>query len=616
MFSKTRPWHRRLPPQLRLAGTVAAAAPGYSGLLGVLLLSAAVLPAAVAVTVGSLVTAVLEADRTSPESLFSAVLPLFCAIVVLVLLQQTLPPFQETVGELLGARSMASLGGRVMRATMAPSGIDHLARTSVRERLASARHFAPTDYAPLFAVPALATVAGTTLAALVSAAVLFAFTWWVPLLLILSRAVAREASRRSILSAHAADSEQKGALRRADYLRELATTPRAAKELRVFGLGAWVVRGFDTAWVSAMRGIWAQRGSGRRSLILVLVPTLVADLVVLGLLASSAVGGQISPGQFTTFVLAVLGLGSLPLMSTQDIYAEYGSRPISAAGELEDELRAIDPAPPARPLPPAPALSREIRFEEVSFRYPGTEREVLAGLDLTIPAGGSLGLVGLNGAGKTTLVKLLAGLHRPTSGRITVDGTDLRGADPRSWQSTVAAVFQDFVRFDLSVADNIALGAPALREDRAAIVRAAEQAGLAEAVEGLPHGWDTVLNRLHSKGAELSGGQWQRLALARGLFAVRGGARVLILDEPTASLDVRAEADFFNHLLGLETDPTIILISHRFATVRRADTIAVLEDGRVREHGTHDDLCGRDTRYGSLFRLQAAAFTSPPEGAR
>ncbi|HWI03108.1 MAG TPA: ABC transporter ATP-binding protein, partial [Acidimicrobiales bacterium] len=248
------------------------------------------------------------------------------------------------------------------------------------------------------------------------------------------------------------------------------------------------------------------------------------------------------------------------------------------------------------------------RFEGVRFAYPGTTRDVFTDLDLTIHPGTSLAIVGGNGAGKTTLIKLLARMHEPQGGIIRVDGTPLDHFDPAAWRRRLAVIFQDFVRYELPAADNVGFGGVGLLGDDRALSAAATKAGAADLIHRLPAGWDTPLNRQYTGGADLSGGQWQRVALARALFAVEAGAGILVLDEPTANLDVRAEAALFEDFLDLTRGLTTILISHRFSTVRHADRIVVLEGGCVVEDGSHDELLAAGGRYAGMFRLQAARF--------
>jgi ATP-binding cassette subfamily B protein len=219
-----------------------------------------------------------------------------------------------------------------------------------------------------------------------------------------------------------------------------------------------------------------------------------------------------------------------------------------------------------------------------------------------------LAIVGVNGAGKSTLIKLLAGLYEPTSGRVTADGVDIADLGPTAWRTRLAVVFQDFVRYHLSAADNVSLGNAAAEMSRGAVVAAARDAGLDKVVDGLPNGWDTPLARARTGGVDLSGGQWQQVALARALYAVRTGARVLVLDEPTAHLDVRTERDVFARLTAHRGDASVVLISHRLSTVRQADRIALIGDGRVAEAGTHDELMAARGPYATMFAIQAQRF--------
>jgi ABC-type multidrug transport system fused ATPase/permease subunit len=248
--------------------------------------------------------------------------------------------------------------------------------------------------------------------------------------------------------------------------------------------------------------------------------------------------------------------------------------------------------------------AREIRFRNVTFAYPAGGELVLAGFDLTIPAGSSLAIVGQNGAGKTTLAKLLCRLYDPQEGAIEVDGIDLRTLNIDDWRSRVTAVFQDFIRFELPLRDNVA---PAGAPDRHI------QASLADAGARDLAALDTVLARGYPDSTDLSGGQWQRVALARALCAVRSGAGLVLLDEPTAQLDVRGEAEIFDRILAATRRATTILISHRFSTVRHADRICVLEHGKVMELGTHEELMAAGGRYRTMFDLQASRFGEDTE---
>jgi ATP-binding cassette subfamily B protein len=300
---------------------------------------------------------------------------------------------------------------------------------------------------------------------------------------------------------------------------------------------------------------------------------ILSGLATIG--AARAAHGTLSLGELTYVLQGIALIGILGSFSKESDYqTEWGLR--SFVGLEKLERRVAEEAETAGTAS-ADGLPREsIHFERVRFGYSATP--VLRDLDLTIEAGRSLAIVGLNGAGKTTLVKLLARLYEPQSGRILVDGRPLDEYTVVSWRRRVAAIFQDFVHYDLPVRDNVGFGAVELLGD------------------------DTRIR--------CARGQWQRVAIARALMAVEGGANVLVLDEPTANLDVRAEAAFFDRFLELTEGLTTILISHRFSTVRRADRIVVLEQGQVIEDGTHEKLLAADGRYAELFHLQAARFQS------
>ncbi len=397
-------------------------------------------------------------------------------------------------------------------------------------------------------------------------------------------------------------------LRRAGYLKRLGTMPEWAKELRIFGLVEWIAERFAGEWRQVMAELQRARRADHRVMAAWTAALLVGNAAATALVVRSAWAGSLGIGGLAVAAQAIFGMAMLASL-TGDIWIENGAVPVPEVHALQAMVadRPIDAGRRSADALPV----RSIRFEHLSFTYPGRTEPVYDDFDLEIAAGTSLAIVGLNGAGKTTLVKLLTGLCHPQRGRITVDGTDLTDLNAGSWRRAVGAIFQDFVHYELPARDNVGFGAvEGLRDagvdDR--VRSAIRGAGAKALVEGLPGGLDTVLSRRFDGGVDLSGGQWQRIALARALLAVEGGARVLVLDEPTAHLDVRAEADLFDRFLDLTRGLTTVLISHRFSTVRRADRIVVLDGGRVVEDGDHAELVAADGRYAHMFRLQADRY--------
>jgi ATP-binding cassette subfamily B protein len=261
----------------------------------------------------------------------------------------------------------------------------------------------------------------------------------------------------------------------------------------------------------------------------------------------------------------------------------------------------------AEPTPVPQPLRGEIRFENVTFVYPGSETKALDGVSFTIAAGETLAVVGRNGAGKTTLFKLICRLYDPSDGRILIDGVDIREFEPNELRRQIGAMFQDYVDYQATAAENIGLGNVPEITNRDAVVTASKEAGSDELIAGLPAGYDTALGKWFDAGVNLSGGEWQKVALARAFM--REEARILLLDEPTSALDAQAEYDLFERLRSLTRGRTAVYISHRFSTVRRADRIVFLEHGRLVEEGTHEQLMRLGGRYARLFRMQAAAYT-------
>jgi ATP-binding cassette subfamily B protein len=273
------------------------------------------------------------------------------------------------------------------------------------------------------------------------------------------------------------------------------------------------------------------------------------------------------------------------------------------------ELMAVKPSmtAPDRPAPVPQPFRGEIRFEHVSFAYPGADKNALNDVSFTVRAGETLAVVGRNGAGKTTLFKLICRLYDPSEGRILIDGVDVRDYEPDELRRQIGAMFQDYVDYQATAAENIGLGNVPEITNRDAVVDASKQAGSDELISKLPAGYDTALGKWFDAGVNLSGGEWQKVALARAFM--REDAKVLLLDEPTSALDAQAEYDLFERLRTLTRGRTAVYISHRFSTVRRADRIVFLEQGRVVEEGTHEELMRLGGRYARLFRMQASAYT-------
>jgi ATP-binding cassette subfamily B protein len=404
-------------------------------------------------------------------------------------------------------------------------------------------------------------------------------------------------------------------LRLAKHLLELATSSGPVRELRLFGAEDEILRRRRDAWDEVTTAMWraqlkaaVYRALGQGFFVLGYGGTVVLALY-------GALHGQASVGDLVLVVtlavqVSVQVTGALGVLSL-----------LQVAGRTTDrigELRAVASATAASPADAANVrcvpsrLTHGITLEDVSFTYPGAERPVLSGVSMHIPAGSVLALVGENGAGKSTLVKLLCGLYRPTGGRILVDGQDLPGLDPARWRSHVATLFQDFHHIELTLRESIGHGDIAHAGDTEAVTAAAERARADQVLRTVPGGLNGYVGHSYTDGIELSGGQWQRVGLARTLM--RRHPLLLILDEPAAALDPSAEHDLFERYAssarhaGRENGGITVLISHRFSTVGMAGLIAVLDRGQLTEFGTHHELMTAHGLYAELFALQARAY--------
>jgi ATP-binding cassette subfamily B protein len=562
------------------------------------------LPAAFAVAMGLLVGAVQRGERLAA--------PLAVVAAVFVLLQ-VLTPVHHAISANLGSRLAAWLYDRLTEACVRPPGMGHLEDPKLTGDLTVAREFDLGMTGPPMHINMDFIAAGLvqTVVGIASALVLFAYAWWAPIVLSGAWLATHWLLRESAVWRDRNTEEVREAQRHAEYAYRLAVDPPAAKEVRLFGLVDWVMERFVGRRTRLHELQYEATRLRERPLLWSLLVVTLANVAVFWSLASAAADGRLDLGRAVVFAQVALGVSAIAFGGLS--WALDGAAaPVAAVLRLAPAMGARGGLAAPRQAPrTAHALpGREIRFRNVTFAYPGADRPVLDGFDLTVPAGTSLAIVGQNGAGKTTLAKLLCRLYDPQGGAIEADGVDLRDLDVDSWRSRIAAVFQDFVRFELPLRDNVApSGAP----DDVVLATLAEAGAAALAT------LDTPLARGYAGGTELSGGQWQRVALARALCAVRLGAGLVLLDEPTAQLDVRGEAEIFDRVLAATRRATTILISHRFSTVRHADRICVLEHGRVIELGTHDELMalGGGGRYRTMFDLQAKRFgaTADEEGA-
>ena len=555
------------------------------------LLLRGVLPAGFAIAMGALVGSVERGD-----GLGGPLVAVGCVFIAL----QVLNPIHTTISASLGDRTAAWLYDELTAACVEPSGIGHLEDPELTNDLQVARDFdlgmtgPPLSLSMDFIADGLVEMIG----GLAAAAVLFAYAWWAPFVLGGGWLATHWLLRESAIWRDRNTEEVRSAQRDADYAYRLAVDPPGAKELRMFGLVGWTIDRFIARRTRLHQLQYEATKMRERSVFRALVVVLAANGFVFWTMANAVNDGRLDLGAVVVFAQAAIGTSMIAFGGLN--WALDGSAaPVAAVLRLKPAMA------PAGALPPGSiaidrAPQREIRFRDVTFQYPGTDGPpVLSGFDLTIPAGTSIAIVGQNGAGKTTLAKLLCRLYDPQSGSIEIDGTDLRELDVESWRRQVTAVFQDFIRFELSLRENVAPGGA--RDD--IIQESLDAAGAGDLAD-----LDKILAKGYPGGTDLSGGQWQRVALARALCAVRLGAGVVLLDEPTAQLDVRGESEIFERILAATRSCTTILISHRFSTVRHADLICVLERGEVVELGSHDELMEAGGRYRTMFDLQAQRF--------
>ncbi|WP_090014685.1 ATP-binding cassette domain-containing protein [Lentzea albidocapillata] len=563
----------------------------------------ALIPAATALVTGVVIRS-LPVGADSSQLLAAVVWPL-ALLALLLLAQQSSGPLRDGVETAMAGAVDGRFRQDVRRLAMAPEGLAHLEDAEVSADLDRAADIGEGFIrSPGAAAVGQIVLSFRVLTALLAAGVVARVS--VPLAVaILAVSIATRAVIRHqwLHLAHVRDGLQ-STLGEVKYWNALSLSPSAGKEIRVFGLGRWVSdRRADAAlrWGSP---IWrTRRGvvSRQHWTYLMVFSAASVALLVPGL---RVVDGTLPPDQLVMCVVAAWGTFAISSMGPEAFAIDYGLGAVRARARLRHRLNGPQASASDRPVTDQ---APRITVSGLSYQYRGGGHTVLGNLSFHVSAGEVVALVGDNGAGKTTLVKLLTGLYHPDSGRVAMNSSGT------AWTGKTTAVFQDFVRYPLSLAENVALGAAEHRGDRDAVRAALDAAGAGNLVVQLPQGIDTPLTSGLAGGVDLSGGQWQQVALARAAFALAKGRRFLILDEPTAHLDVTAEVSFNQRITELARGATVLLISHRLSTVRHADRILVLSEGRIAEQGSHDQLMDADGYYSRMFTLQASAFVSSPE---
>ncbi len=588
----------------RAVALVREAAPGTLRTAVALQVASAALLAAQLYVVKHLAVALIRLggeDGAPVGDLVPSVVALVLVTLLLGLAAALLERQQRMLAELVGRHTLDRIidvaAGVELARFEAPSFYDQL------ERATNAASFRPVEM--------VNALMGLVLAVLTGVAVLVVLLALEPLLVpfvLLAAVPILLATLRNSRAAYAFEYAMTTHARERLHLLELFVDRDVAKELRVFDATAFLRRRYDALSderIRRVRSFLAGRlrvaltgalagALGGAVALAALVLLLSADRIDVAAAATAAVAMQVLAGRLST-VTSTVG----KLVESGLFLDDLGS--FLALGE------ATAAGPPA-PRRPEPGPFESLRVEGLSFAYPGTTRRVLEDVSLEVNRGEVVALVGENGSGKTTLVKVLCQLYGHDAGSVRWNGTEVAELHPRGLRGEMTVLFQDFVRYQLSVSDNVVLGRSDVPVDPERVREAARQAGAEEAIERFPHGYETRLGRRFLGGHELSGGQWQRLALARSFY--RGGG-FLVMDEPTAALDPRAEYALFEQIRGLAAGKSVLLISHRFANVRMADRIYVLDGGRVVESGDHAALMARDGLYAELFGLQAAAYAGP-----
>jgi ATP-binding cassette subfamily B protein len=581
-----------------------------SVVLGVLTLIASAVPLGVAYAGKAIMDAVVAGSR---EATLRWVLIELGFVAALALTQRSL----SLVRSLVGARLSIDINVMILEKALTLD-LRHFEDSEFYDQLTRARREASVR--PVSVVTESFQLIQNALTLAGYAVLLIQWSGWAVLGLLVAALPATIAEVKFSSAAFRLRNWRSPETRRLSYLEYVLANDDHAKEVKLFGLGPMLLgryRELGETFYKEDKALSVRRAAWAYGLSLIGTGAFYACYVVMALAAAA---GRLTLGNMILYVVAfrqgqqafqsiLSGVGGmyehnlymsnlfkyLTIPTSSDSAAQLGSNAPELAAEARD-----------RGEPGLVKAEEGIRFEGVGFRYPGQERWALRNLDVFVPRGQSLALVGHNGAGKTTFIKLLTRLYEPTEGRILLDGRDLREWDIDALRRRVGVVFQDFNQYQLKLRENVGFGSVDNLSDDVRIERAVESGGASEVVRALTGGLDTQLGRWFKDGVELSGGQWQKLALARAFM--REQADILVLDEPTAALDAEAEHAVFERFRSLAKGRTTIVISHRFPTVRMADRILVLEGGAIVEEGTHDELIAKKGRYAHLFAIQAEGY--------
>jgi len=589
----------------RTFALVRESSPAFAAGLIVLLIGQAALPAAMAWVGKLIVDAVVAAARAGDPALRWQVLRLVGVEAGLMALSTAMSRGQSLLRDLM----RASLGNHVNTLILEKAAtleLRHFEDADFYDKMQNARREA--SLRPLSMALETASLLQQLLILISYAVLLVRLSPWSVLLIVAASVPSFIAEARFSGESFRLNTWRAPEGRRQNYLEWILTRDSHVKEVKLFNLAPLVLqryRALFEKFYAEDRSLALRKGAAGIALGLL---SLLAFYGAYAFMAVRAALGAITLGDLTLY-LSVFRQGQT---SIQSALASIGS--LYEDGLFMSNLFAYldigtGGEQPRRnpPLTPPRARAQEIEFRDVSFKYPGTDNWVLRGVSLRLAPGEKMALVGENGAGKSTLIKLLMRLYDPSEGSIRYGGVDLRDMDVRDLRDRIGVLFQDFVRYQWTARENVGVGwVPAL-DDRPRIDHAVDDGGARSVIDQLPQKLDTMLGGWFEDGHELSGGQWQKIALARAFMR---DSEVLVLDEPTAALDAEAEHELFVRLRQLAAERTAILISHRFSTVRRADRIAVIQQGRVEELGTHDELLARDGRYAHLFRLQASGYVS------